>query len=166
MLALAAWVLCSSSEARAEVTLRPTLDGILVVVDGEPTGGGQLGVVLGYNLEQEPFIIMPELAAGAAIYDGGFGFRALGGVRGGFAGPVEPSLFLRGGYGNLIVTRGDSSNLVHGGVFQPGLALDYRFSRSVTLGAEAYYDLFVFSVQQTTSLAHTVGVGGNAAFWF
>ncbi len=157
-----------TGEAAAEVSLRPTVFGTLLIDNGEVAGGGLLDLAVGYNLEFEPLLLVPEIAASFGGYGGGFnGFmtRALGGFRGGFAGPVEPSLFLRGGYGHMLLTRSGATDLAHGGVFQVGLALDYRPERWVTIGGELLYDLFIFK-QQEIDTSHGLGLGFTAAFWF
>ncbi|MBW2526507.1 MAG: hypothetical protein JRI23_20165 [Deltaproteobacteria bacterium] len=162
-------VLLPSAEARGEGAARAALDG-LVIVDGDSVaGGGALGLGLGYDFELSPLLLEPEIR-GSFGYEGGdfsgWWIRALTGLRVGFAGPVEPCAFVRLGYGNTLVTRGDASSAESGFALQPGAAVAYRPERWLTVGAEAFYDLFVFSTQSVTDTMHSVGAGATLAFWF
>lgn len=159
----------AAGEARAEGAARAALDG-LVLIDGDAVaGGGALALALGYDFELSPLLLEPEVRGSLGLHGGdfdGWWARALAGLRAGFAGPVEPCAFVRLGYGNVAVTRGDASTAESGFALQAGGAVAYRPERWVTVGAEVFYDLFVFSAQGTTDTLHTLGAGLTTAFWF
>jgi len=167
-LAAGACALLLTETAAAEVTVRPAAAGMVLFEDGEVAGGGYGNVTLGYNLEMEPLLLMPELAAGFGGYGGGFGgimARVLGGLRGGVTGPVEPALFVRGGYGVNSITRNDEVEPDHGLAIEAGLGLDYRPDRDLTYGAEIFYDALIFSAGQGVDTVHTLGLAATVAFW-
>jgi hypothetical protein len=142
--------------ARAELVARPALDGIVLFHRHSEAPGASLGASLGYDLELEPLVLVPELTAGYALYTSedsysglkknGSAIRALAGMRVGWALGVEPSVFARAGYGNVTVSipygAHDSSfyAVAHGFALQAGAAVDYRLSRRVTVGGEVFYD--------------------------
>jgi hypothetical protein len=162
-------VVLAATGARAEGTARAALDGLLVVDGDAVAGGGALSLGLGYDFELSPLLLEPEIRGSFGLDGGDFAgwwARALGGLRAGVAGPVEPCGFVRLGYGNTVVTRGDSSTPYSGFALQAGGALAYRPERWLTVGGEAFYDLFVFSPQSTTDTMHSVGLGATMAIWF
>jgi len=156
-----------SAEARAEPVLRPSLAAAYVNVAGEHAGGGYATFAAGYNVELEPILVMPELAASFGGFGGGangFGARLLGGARIGATLAVEPALILRGGYGHVTLTDGPGLGL-NGGAIQVGAGLDYRSSRDLTFGGELVYDAAILRAGGTTQTIHSVLLGGTVAFW-
>jgi hypothetical protein len=179
-------VVTLAAPAQAEVVLRPSAHGALHVDGGDLAGGGVGSLAAGYSLELDPILVVPEIAFTAGGYDGdfrGFGLRALGGIRGGFAyfGSFEPSLFLRGGYAHMSLDHlRQSSNpaippvlreVINSGALQVGASLEHRLDRDVTLGGEIVYDaLFVDRVatpegDRTISVIQTLSAGFTVAFW-
>jgi hypothetical protein len=165
-----------SGEARAEPVVRVGGNGLLVAADGAYAGGGNGALSLGYNTENEPFIILPELVGSGGYHAGDFSganARALLGMRFGFALAVEPTLITRGGYGHYTLgvelPPGPDGQPIeadqgrHGGAFQSGLGLDYRLSRDLTLGGEIVYDLFIDG--ESGDLIHGLVAGISVAFW-
>jgi hypothetical protein len=156
----------TTSVVRAEPIVRPGARGF-VVTNGDATGGGGMAdVALGYDLELQPVIVMPELVGSFGGFGGdlkGFGARALGGMRFGFtyAGAWEPSLFARGGYGHASVSPGSGGSLVgfNGGTIQAGLTADYRVGRELTVGGELGYDALIGSTGAGSEVFHTVSAG-------
>lgn len=183
--ALVALVLVAPA-AQAEIVLRPSAHGALHV-DGRDLAGGGIGTIVGgYNLEYDPILLVPELAFSAGGYDGdlrGFGLRALGGIRAGFAyfGAIEPSLFLRGGYAHMTLDHlRESSNpaippvlreVINSGALQVGASVEHRVDRDLTLGGELTYDaLFVDRLtsadgDRSIAVVHTLSAGFTIAFW-
>ena len=172
--------------ARSEVVLRPSAHGALHVDGGDLAGGGLGSFAAGYNLELDPILVVPELAFTAGGYDGdfrGYGLRALGGLRAGFAyfGTFEPSLFLRGGYAHMSLEhlREPSSpaipsvlrEVINSGALQVGASLEHRVDRDLPLGGEVAYDaLFVDRLaspegDRGIDVSHTVSAGFTIAFW-
>ncbi len=161
--------LFAAVDAHAEGTARAALDGLLVVDGDAVAGGGALALGLGYDFELSPLLLEPEIRGSFGLHGGdftGYWARVLGGMRVGFAGPVEPCGFFRLGYGNTVVTRGDSGSPLGGFALQAGAALAYRPVRWFTVGGEAFYDLLVFSTQSMTDTMHSVGLGATMGFWF
>lgn len=153
-----------SAPARAEVVLRPSVLGGATFLSGGAYGGGYATFSAGYNLELEPILVIPELAASFGGFGGdakGFGARVMGGLRAGAALAVEPSLILRGGYGHASYLGGGSSFGANGGAVQVGTGLDYRVDRDFTVGGELIYDAFI--AQGTT--AHSILLGATFGFW-
>ena len=158
-----------TSPARGELDLRPHARAVLLLQSGEVAGGGEAGLSLGYNPELEPLLVIPELSASFAGFGGDFsgvGLRALAGVRGGVAGPVEPSFGLRIGYGLTTLSSGGSSALESGFAIDAGLGLDVRPERWLTVGGELTYDLLILPLPGQAATLHTLGAGGSVAFWF
>lgn len=153
-------VLCAPELASAEVVIRPGADGLLVVADGEVAGGGVGTLSLGYNTENEPLIIVPHVSGAFGYFGGSFSglyARALAGMRFGAALSVEPALITRVGYGYDQLGVAGAEVGVHGLAFQTGPALDYRITRTVTVGGELLYDLFIDP--DTGNTAHGVLLG-------
>lgn len=169
-IALAVALVCGVSlpcDARAEPVLRPSLAGAYVHAGGEHAGGGFATFTAGYNLELEPLLVMPVVAASLGGFGGGangFGARVLGGARVGATLAVEPALILRGGYGHTTLTDGPGLGL-NGGAIQVGAGLDYRSGRDLTFGGELIYDAAIFRVAGSTEVVHSVLLGGSVAFW-
>jgi hypothetical protein len=176
-----------ASRAHAEPVLRPSAHGTFHVYEGLYAGGASAVMAAGYNIELEPLLLVPEVAASIGGFAGGFdgfGARALGGLRLGFAylGSFEPSLVVRGGYGHLTLKRASfpdgalspepTKEVSHSGALQAGLSLEHRMSRDVTLGGEIVYDVFF---QRRTPIAlgasegivgvHTLAAGFTIGFW-
>lgn len=154
-------------EARAEPVLRPSIAAAYVNAAGEHAGGGYATFTAGYNVELEPILVMPTVAASLGGFGGGangFGARVLGGARVGATLAVEPALIVRGGYGHVTLTDGPGLGL-NGGAVQIGAGLDYRSGRDLTFGGELIYDAAIFRVGGSTEVVHSLLLGGSVAFW-
>lgn len=151
------FMVVTATASHAEPVLRPAVGTLVSFAFNKPVPLGRLGFSAGYNLEFEPLILLPELTASASLGDDVFASRILAGLRAGFAGPVEPAIVLRLGYGNMLTSAAGAERWLHGFGFQPGFALDYRLSRSLSLGGELYYDLLVVAQDDTDTLGHAMG---------
>lgn len=164
-MSITTWLVAPS--VQAEPVLRPSLAAAYVNAAGEHAGGAYATFTGGYNLELEPILVMPELAASFGGFGGGangFGARVLGGARVGATLAVEPALILRGGYGHITLTDGPGVGL-NGGAIQVGAGLDYRSGRDLTFGGELLYDAAILRVSGATEVVHSVLLGGTVAFW-
>jgi hypothetical protein len=156
-------VVAFAEEARAEPVLGLDAHGALAFKSGvKPAVGGT--VLGGYNLDLEPILLQPELAVGVEGYpgDGFLAFRGMGGIRAGFAGPVEPTLFLHLGYGFLKgLHSGPFSTIMHAFAIDTGISVDYRPTRSFTVGGTLGYEGLVGK-----DSLHGIYLGPRVAFWF
>lgn len=182
--------LFAAAPAGAEPVLRPSVHGAFHAYDGDLAGGGLAIATAGYSLELDPILLVPEIAASIGGFGGdfeGYGIRALGGLRAGFAylGKLEPSLFLRGGYGHLALDRDPfdaapyrpvpQHESIHSGALQVGVSLEHRVDRDLTLGGELIYDALFYdrrpaffgptSREGGLVVAHSVSAGFTVAFW-
>jgi hypothetical protein len=163
--------LLTPATALAEPVLRVGADGTFIGAADAYAGGALGAVSFGYDTENEPFIILPEITGSFGYHAGDFSgpnARALVGMRFGLALSVEPSLITRGGYGHYTfgveLPPGVEADLGrHGAAFQSGLGLDYRISRDMTFGGELLYDLFIDG--ETGDLAHALLGGVGVSFW-
>lgn len=159
--ACAVIVLALSSTAHAEPIMQPSAQGMLVVADREVAGGAAGTLLVGYNTENDPILIVPHVAGSFGYYGGAFSgifARALGGMKFGAALSVEPSLITRGGYGHYQLGLAGAETGVHGLAFQSGPALDYRISRTASVGGELLYDLFIDPASGTITHAVLLGL--------
>jgi hypothetical protein len=160
-----------SGHAAAEPIIQPGAAGLVVFADdasdGTAVAGGGAGtLLLGYNAEREPILIIPHAAGAFGYYGGDFSgifARAMVGMKFGVSLSVEPSLVTRVGYGYYRLGVAGAEESVHGVAFQSGPALDYRVSREVSVGGQLLYDLFIDPDAGGTShgilLGFTVGFG-------
>lgn len=165
-------LLLYAGDADAEFTIRPSGDG-LILHDGDTVAFGGLGSIgFGYNLEMDPLLLVPEIYGSFGAFGGGMAgllTRVLAGMRVGYAGPIEPSAFLRLGYGwtgAMWSDRGDTLQDWDGFHLQAGAAVEGRIDRSFTIGGHAYYDLgALWYGGGNTDEFHGVGLGITACFW-
>ncbi len=158
-------ILAFAAPAGAEPILQPSASGLLLIADSSVVGGGAGTLMVGYNTENEPILIVPHLAGSFGYYGGAFSgiyARAMVGMKFGAALSVEPSFITRGGYGyNQVVTDLVDAG-AHGVAFQSGPALDYRISRETSVGGELLYDVFIHP--DSGSVAHAVLLGISFGF--
>ena len=152
-----------TTEASAEPVLGVDAHGALAFKNGvRPAVGGT--VFAGYSLDLEPVLVEPELAVGLEGYPGQsvLAFRGMGGVRVGFTGPVEPSLFLHLGYGfTKPFTAGVTSSLSSAFAIDSGVSVDYRAERWLTVGGTLGYEGLIGH-----DSLHGIFLGPRVAFWF
>jgi hypothetical protein len=147
--------------ASAEPVIGVDGHGALAFKSGVHPGAGGT-IYAGYSLDLEPVLVEPELAVGLEGYPGDstLAFRGMGGVRVGFTGPVEPSLFVHLGYGFLKPFTGISTSLVNAFAIDSGVSVDYRPKRWLTIGGTVGYEGLIGSAS-----LHGIFLGPRIAFW-
>jgi hypothetical protein len=137
----AAAVLASPRAARAGIFLGAEIDGEegTNLPGGARAGLGFLGT-FGYRIHLGPVFLQPEARAGylafpdAAVGDLAHVASALGGLRFGLLGRIQPSIFGHVGVGWL-----DSD--ADGPAFDAGLALGFKLIPLLSFGAQAAYNV-------------------------
>lgn len=163
--ALGALAFATSFEgaARAEPVLAVDAHGALAFKSGvRPAVGGT--VIGGYNLDLEPILLQPELAVGLEGYPGEstLAFRGMAGIRAGFAGPVEPTLFVHLGYGfTKPFLAGVTTGIVSAFALDAGVSVDYRPRKWITVGGTLGYEGLI-----SHDSLHGIFLGPRVAFWF
>lgn len=152
---------CFERAASAEWTIGVEPRAEIVSRFGRQTyGGPALALSVGYSVEDYyPVMIIPELVLVSSFYapepfTGSF--RPMLGVRAGIAGPVEVTGFVRMGYAGVY----GRAIPEHSGTFEPGLIIEKRLERSLTIGGSVGYQ--VFFPKYVTHGAH---VGFHLGFW-
>lgn len=179
LLAAALTTALTTSPAAAEVVVGAELDAGFMFADGLATsvlGGPELALSVGYSPDLFPLIVVPELRAGYGYAFGSGGttnqgdgtsfhtLRGLGGVRLGYAGPVEPTLSLHVGYGLQLGDDHDASITTHGVAFDAILGVDWRIDRTYTVGPRLGYAGLV-EPGDSGRTAHWATIGVAAGFW-
>ena len=153
------WV--SPNEASAEPVIGVDAHGALAFKSGvRPAVGGT--VYGGYSLDLEPVLLEPEIAIGLEGYPGDsvLAFRGMGGIRAGFTGPVEPSLFLHLGYGFTKPFGAVGGSIVSAFALDTGVSVDYRPARWLTVGGTLGYEGLIGKES-----LHGIFLGPRIAFW-
>jgi len=166
-----------STESRAEPYVVGVLEGWFVPNTTTPGIGAT--VIGGWGLDLDPLLIGPQLAVGGHFHAvghtdvglppgeshdgvGDFLLRATVGFSVGIAGPVEVSLYGRGGPG--MAAAGDLVTSA-GVAIDTGLSVDARLSRDVTLGGQAGY-AGLFAIGGQTGDLHAISIGPRLGVWF
>lgn len=176
------------SAAHAEPYFVAAPEGWLVFTEpatGGPTEvqlGGVASAIGGLGLDFDPLLVGPQLALSGGVVlahllpeTGGVDplfdqtadpsalLRVTAGGSIGIAGPVEVSIFARGGIGYLASLEGDGSTA--GLAIDAGASVDYRVDRDFTIGGQLGYAGLVATADPIRPL-HAVTLGPRFGFWF
>ena len=153
--------LASPGVASAEPVIGVDAHGALGFKSGVRPGVGGT-VIGGYSLDLEPVLLEPELAMGLEGYPGenALAFRGMGGIRAGFTGPVEPSLFVHLGYGFIKPFGATGGPIMSAFALDAGVSVDYRPARWFTVGGSLGYEGLV-----AHESLHGIFLGPRIAFW-
>ena len=153
-----------SADAAAEPIIAPGVHGqVAFYGSSRVAAGGSASLLVGYNTENEPILIVPHVVGSfgyvAGDFEGIYG-RALAGLKFGAALSYNHALITRVGYGHYRLPENGVLEAQHGAALQAGYSFDHRLSRTMTIGAEALYDLFIIE----PGVAHGILLGLTLGF--
>lgn len=131
-------------------------------------GGGGLSAYLGVSPDLGSFVLLPEVGVGFSAYAETYDrtmWRFVGGVRMGYAGEVEVSAILHGGYGIAEGEDGDASLSRQGFTGDVGVQVMWRLEPWLTFGPELRYRVLLAPTGSGIDHNHFVVAGPRIGFW-